>query len=49
MNNCDMFGCSQEIYNRITIGPGTNIGVCKDHYIELMKTLLPEDPAQYTK
>ena len=42
-----MFGCEQEIYNRISIGPGTNIAVCKEHYIEFRKALAPEDPNQY--
>lgn len=44
---CEMFGCEQEIYNRISIGPGTNIAVCKEHYIEFRKALAPEDPNQY--
>lgn len=47
IKSCEMFGCNQEVYNRLSIGPGTSIAVCKEHYIEFMKALLPEYPNQY--
>jgi len=37
-----MFGCSQKVHNRISIGPGTNIAVCEGHYIDFKKELSPE-------
>jgi len=46
-HECEVFGCSQEIYNRISIGPGTNIAVCQEHYTEFQKALLPEYPNQH--
>ena len=44
-----MFGCYEQSYNRISIGPGTSIKVCRIHYIEFQKALAPEDPNQYEK
>ena len=42
-----MFGCHQIVYNKLSIGPGTNVAVCEYHYIEFMKALAPEYPNQY--
>ena len=47
LENCEMFGCHQIVYNKLSIGPGTNVAVCEHHYIEFMKALAPEYPNQY--
>lgn len=33
--NCDMIGCKREVYNSLSLGPGTYIAACKAHYKEL--------------
>ena len=34
---CTMFGCSNPHYNSISLGPGTYLGLCQDHYSEIAK------------
>ena len=29
---CEMMGCKQEVFNSLSIGPGTYIPLCKIHY-----------------
>ncbi len=34
---CEMLGCPEEVYKGISLGPGTFIDVCKEHYDEIWK------------
>ena len=42
-----MFHCLSEAYTSMSIGPGTNVSVCEEHYTEFRRALAPEDPNQY--
>jgi len=43
---CEIFGCRMTSYRRLSVGPGTSTALCKAHYIEHQKELMPEDPKQ---
>ena len=32
MDRCAMFGCKRDIYKSLSIGPGTYIGLCEQHF-----------------
>jgi len=29
---CDMIGCEEEVVNAISLGPGTYLSLCDEHY-----------------
>jgi len=46
---CEIFGCKVDVYNRLSIGPGTSTALCEEHFLEFKKELMPEDPKQGEK
>lgn len=43
---CEIFGCQVVVHNRLSVGPGTSTALCKDHFLEFKRELLPEHPKQ---
>jgi len=43
---CEIFGCQVNVYQRLSIGPGTSTALCEEHFIEFKKELMPEDLEQ---
>jgi hypothetical protein len=43
---CEIFGCQEKVYNRLSIGPGTSTALCEKHFTEFKKELMPEYPKQ---
>jgi len=31
---CDMMGCKEEGFSFLSLGPGTSVSLCKEHYIQ---------------
>jgi len=31
---CDMIGCTEEVVNAISLGPGTYLSLCEEHYTQ---------------
>jgi len=31
---CDMIGCTEEVVNAISLGPGTYLSLCEEHYAQ---------------
>ena len=43
---CELFGCPNITYRSLSIGPGTSSTLCKEHFTEFKRELMPEYPKQ---
>ena len=43
IRHCSMIGCKEQSYNALSLGPGTYVDLCQQHYVEEMNNMEVKD------